>query len=364
MVHPTGPATRPKRVSFLLVPRFSQIALIAAIEPLRMANELAGKELYAWQTVSRDGAPVAASNGLRSPVDFATHSAPTQDLVIVCSGVQVQQHLDHAVLVWLRRLAGIHTALGAVCTGAYMLARAGVLDGYRCTLHWEELNGVQDATLFPQVAFGEELFVIDRDRYTCSGGVVAMDMMLTLVAREHGADLAERIAEEYMHERIRDATERQQTPLRLSPGATPPKLVETIKLMEANIQEPLTLDELAALSRISRRQLERLFQRYLECVPTRYYMNLRLLRSRHMLRQTAYPVTEVGLACGFISPPHFTKCYHQYFGASPSEERRLRRQRLLFGGTQPPPSVPARARAAPGGGNSVRKRTDALWRQE
>ncbi len=362
MIHPTGPVTRPMRVSFLLVPRFSQIAFVAAVEPLRMANALAGRELYAWNTLSRNGEPVAASSELRSTVDFALRTAPPADLVIVCSGMQVQQHLHHDVLAWLHGISKQPTALGSVCTGAYMLAAAGVLDGYRCTLHWEELTGLQDTTLFPQVAFGAELFVMDRDRYTCSGGVAAMDMMLTLIARQHGADLAERIAEEYMRERIRDSTERQQTSLKPRLATSPPKLAEAIQLMEANLGEPPTLDELASLAGASRRQLERLFQRHLQCVPTRYYMNLRLLRARDLLRQTSRPVTEVGLACGFISPPHFTKCYHQHFGASPSDERRLRRQRLMSGGSQPAPLSRMGSRPTPLN-TSVRERTDSRQRR-
>lgn len=355
-------ATVSKRVGFLLVPGFSQFAFIAAIEPLRMANELADRTLYTWHTISRNGNAVTTSSQLRTPVDFAMCTAPESDLVLVCSGVDVQQHLDRDVLAWLRRLENRHVALGAVCTGAYILARAGVLDDYRCALHWEEMAGLHGAPPFPRVQFGPELFVIDRDRYTCSGGLAAMDMMLTVIARAHGPDLAERIAEEYMHERIRDFTECQHTPLKDHLDMSSPKLAEAITLMRANVHEPLTLDELASLARVSRRQLERLFQRHLGCVPTRYYMSLRLTQARHLLCQTALPVTEVALACGFISPPHFTKCYHEYFGCSPSEERRLRRERLVFGGTAPASHTTYHA-PPPRAGNIVRERTDTLQRR-
>ncbi|TKX47019.1 helix-turn-helix domain-containing protein, partial [Halorubrum sp. ASP121] len=160
------------------------------------------------------------------------------------------------------------------------------------TLHWEHISSIHEALLFPEVEFSSELFVLDRDRYTCSGGVAPMDMILTLIAREHGAQLAENIAEEYLHERIRDFTERQRTPLKVRLGTSQPKLVEVVTLMEANLHEPLTLDELASHARLSRRQLERLFQRHLGCAPTRYYMDLRLARARQLLLQTEMPITD------------------------------------------------------------------------
>ena len=327
------PPNIPRRIGFLLVPGFSHMAFSSALEPLRMANQLAERDLYTWSMISRDGQPVAASNHLQVAADASVHDAPELDLLIVCSGIDVQEHLNRDVLNWISRLGRRGMPLGSVCTGGYILARAGVLNGYRCTLHWEHISSIHEALLFPEVEFSSELFVMDRDRYTCSGGVAPMDMMLTLIAREQGAELAENIAEEYLHERIRDFTERQRTPLKVRLGTSQPKLVELVTLMEANLHEPLTLDELAAHARLSRRQVERLFQRHLGCAPTRYYMDLRLARARQLLLQTEMPITDIALACGFVSPPHFTKCYHERQGRSPSEERRLRRQRLL---SEPP----------------------------
>lgn len=327
------PPNIPRRIGFLLVPGFSHMAFSSALEPLRMANQLAERDLYTWSMISRDGQPVAASNHLQLAADASVHDAPELDLLLVCSGIDVQEHLDRDVLNWIHRLGRRRVPLGSVCTGGYILARAGVLNGYRCTLHWEHISSIHEALLFPEVEFSSELFVMDRDRYTCSGGVAPMDMMLTLIAREQGAELAENIAEEYLHERIRDFTERQRTPLKVRLGTSQPKLVELVTLMEANLHEPLTLDELAAHARLSRRQVERLFQRHLGCAPTRYYMDLRLARARQLLLQTEMPITDIALACGFVSPPHFTKCYHERQGRSPSEERRLRRQRLL---SEPP----------------------------
>ncbi|MGM0702622.1 MAG: GlxA family transcriptional regulator [Pseudomonadota bacterium] len=314
-------------IGFLLIPGFSQLAFSSALEPLRMANHLTERRLYRWHLLSRDGKPVTASSDLATGVDAALSSAPSLDLVVVCAGVEVQSHCDRDTLQWLRRQAGRHLPLGAVCTGGYVLAQAGLLDGYRCTLHWEHISSLHEALQFPRVTFCSQLFVLDRDRYTCSGGIAPLDMMLTLIARQQGLGLAEAIAEEFIHERIRGVGDRQRNPLRVRLGHSHPKLEEVATLMEANLQEPLTLDELASHADLSRRQLERLFQRYVDCPPLKYYMDLRLMRARQLLRQTHMPITDVAMACGFVSPPHFTKSYRDHFGHSPSRERERRRDR-------------------------------------
>lgn len=324
------------RVGFLMVPGYSHIAFSSALEPLRMANQLTERPLYSWHLLTRDGAAVAASSGLRVEPDSSIADAPALDLAVVCGGLDVQHHCERDVLNWLRRLARQQVSLGAVCTGSYLLAQAGVLQGYRCTLHWENISSIYEALLFPETVFTSELFVIDRNRFTCSGGVAPLDMMLNLIARQQGAELAEDIAEEFLHERIRDFSERQRMPLRVRLGTSQPKLVEVVTLMEANLHEPLGLDELASHAGISRRQLERLFRRYLGAPPTRYYLELRLARARQLLLQTNMPITDVAIACGFVSPPHFTKCYRDCYARSPSEERRLRRERL----TPLAPAVP------------------------
>ncbi|WP_416140149.1 GlxA family transcriptional regulator [Halomonas sp. HK25] len=314
-------------IGFLLLSGFSHLAFSSALEPLRMANHLADRRLYTWHLVSRDGAPVVASNGLATAVDQALEPMPALDLLLVCAGVEVQRHCDRGTLAWLQRLAERRIPLGAVCTGGYVLAQAGLLDGYRCTLHWEHFSSLHEARRFPAVTFTSQLFVMDRDRYTSSGGIAPLDMLLNLIGRQQGLALAEAIAEEFIHERIRGVSDRQRSPLRVRLGHSHPKLEEVATLMEANLQEPLAMDELARYAGLSRRQLERLFQRYVGKPPLKYYLELRLARARLLLQQTQLPITEVALACGFISPPHFTKCYHDHYGHSPSGERKGRRAR-------------------------------------
>ena len=332
-----GAGTRPREIVFALVPDYSFIAFSCAVEPLRMANRMRGEQLYRWRIVSVGGAPVASSSGLSVQIDGDLGSVENADLVIVCAGEQVQRHVDKTCLAWLRRLAQRRIPLGAICTGAYLLARADLLGGYRCTIHWENLASLREE--HPDITVTSELFEIDRDRYTCSGGVAPLDMMLNLIQAEHGSPLAVAISEEFICERIRGRNDRQRVPLKHHLGTSQPKLVEAISLMEANIEEPMSLDELSRHVGLSRRQLERLFQKHVRCVPTRYYLELRLARARQLLLQTTRPIVDIAFACGFVSAPHFSKCYRDRYGVPPREERRLGR---------PPAGVTAEARTRTG----------------
>ena len=311
------------RVGFLLLDNFSMLAFSAAIEPLRMANQLSGEPLYSWATVTETGESVSCSNGIDFNPDYSVAALERHDAfdaVLVCGGIHVH-HLDCDVSIqWLKTLAKSQTVLGAVCTGSQVLARAGLLDGYRFTIHWENIASAREE--FPHLVVSPELFEIDRDRYTCAGGTAPIDMMLHEIRDRHGVELATSISEQFMCERIRDKHDRQRVPLTQRIGTSQPKLAEAVSLMEANIEEPMTLDELSHHVGLSRRQLERLFQRYLHCVPTRYYLELRLERARQLLLQTSKPIVDIALACGFVSAPHFSKCYRDTFSVPPRDERR------------------------------------------
>lgn len=313
----------PESIGFLQVPNYSMIAFAAAVEPLRVANLITGRELYRWHVVTLDGEPVAASNGLSMQPAIAASSVPRLDLLLVCSGVRVRDTATKSLLFWLRKFANTDAALGAICTGSYLLAKAELLNGYRCTIHWENMASMYEE--FPQIIVSSELFEIDRDRYTCAGGAAPLDMMMNVIAARHGADLASAVSEVCICERIRGRNDRQRIPLRMRLGTSQPKLMKAVALMEANLEEPISLDELSQYVGLSRRQLERLFQKYLSCVPTRYYLELRLARARQLLLQTDMSIVDVAFACGFVSAPHFSKCYRDFFGIPPRDERRLRR---------------------------------------
>lgn len=309
----------PQTIGFLLLDNFTLISLASAVEPLRMANQLSGRELFRWFTLTADGRPVSASDGLQITPDAAMEQAPELSAAIVCGGIDIQNSVTRDHLHWLQGQARLGRHLGGVCTGSWALAKAGLLDGYDCSVHWECLASMQET--FPRAAITTRLFSIDRGRYTSSGGTAPLDMMLYLIGREHGRELAAAISEMFIYERIRNEQDHQRVPLKHMLGTNQPKLQEIVALMEANLEEPIDLDELATYVNVSRRQLERLFQKYLNCSPSRYYLKLRLIRARQLLKQTSMSIIEVASVCGFVSTPHFSKCYREYFGIPPRDER-------------------------------------------
>lgn len=319
---PQQQQTTAKRFGFLLVPKYSMIAVTSAIEPLRMANRLSEEMLYEWPVITLDGAPVPASNGLMIAPDYSIDDAPKLDFLFVCSGVDVTGVFSKELQKYLCNQARQKVKLGGLCTGTYLLARSGLMDGFKCTVHWENIASMREE--FPKIQISDELYEIDQDRYTCAGGNAPMDMMLKLITDTNSGKLSANISEQFMCDRIRGRHDRQRTPLQLHLGSGQPKLIEAVTLMEANIEEPMSVDELSHLVGISRRQLERLFQKYLNCVPTRYYMDLRLNCARRLLLQTDKSVVDVSLACGFVSAPHFSKCYRDFFGLPPRDERKLK----------------------------------------
>jgi transcriptional regulator GlxA family with amidase domain len=315
------PRELPQRIGFLLVPQLSLIAFTSAVEALRLANRAAGRELYAWQLISADGGPVTSSSGVELHPDGDLKLAETCQTIVVCSGVEVHRFDEPQLRSWLRRAGRRDIDLGALCTGSHLLARAGLLDGYRCTIHWENLAAfIED---FPEIEVTTELFEIDRNRFTCSGGTGVIDMMLNVISRQHGHELAAAVADQFMHERIRDQHDHQRISLPARLGVRHPKLLAVIDQMEQNLEEPLARSELAESAGLSTRQLERLFRKYLNRSPARYYLELRLAKARLLLLQTNMSVIDVALACGFVSASHFSKCYRDFFGRTPRKERGL-----------------------------------------
>ncbi len=332
------PRELPQQIALILVPNFSMIAFTAAVEPMRVANRLSGQQLYAWHLFSVDGKPVASSNGIELHPEGNLEAAERFQTVMVCGGLDIHLFGPKAILSWLRRMNRKGTDIGAICTGSHLLARAGLLEGYRCTIHWENLASfIED---YPDLDVTTELFEIDRQRFTCSGGTAAIDMMLNVISRQHGYELAAKVADQFMHERIRDQHDHQRMSLPARLGVRHPKLLSVIAMMEENLEEPLSRAELAKSAGLSTRQLERLFRKYLSRSPARYYLELRLNKARLLLLQTNMSVIDVALACGFVSASHFSKCYRDYFGRTPRNERGLP--------THPDPANDAEAEAAVG----------------
>ncbi|MBY4675383.1 GlxA family transcriptional regulator [Marinobacterium sp. CAU 1594] len=285
-----------------------------------MANWVTGEEWYETVLISHDGEAVASSFGVQTLVDCALADIPPLDAVFVCGASPIARTGNEAVIGWLRRQGDGRMALGGIGTGSYLLACAGLLHNYRATIHWWDLASLREE--FPGTQVTNNLFEIDGNRYTCSGGTAAMDMMLFLIGQQHGMDLAAKISEQFVCERMRSGDDQQRIPLKARIGASQPKLIEAVTLMEANIEEPLSTDDLAYHVGVSRRQLERLFKKHLQTVPSKHYLELRLEHARQLLRQSDKPVLQVGLACGFSSASYFSTAYRNHYGITPREERK------------------------------------------
>lgn len=307
-----------REFAFLTLPRFTLLAFTSAIEPLRVANQLTQKPLYGWRVVSRDGEATESSAGIRVDADQGLEQVRRTTTVVVCSGVEAAEAADTNVLNWLRNHARHGGGIGALCTGAYTLARAGLLLDEPTTLHWEN-----------QAAFREmydseplsQLFVLGRRHMSCAGGEAALDMMLALISKDHGPQLADSVAEMCLHSRRRDGTADQRPqfpPLMLRRH---PDLARVVAAMQANLDAPL---ERQALSRIfgrSTRHLERTFKAVMGKTPKSYYLGLRLERARNLLSDTRFPLLEIALACGFESQSSFSKAFRLRYGVPPNAFR-------------------------------------------
>ena len=313
----------PTRIGFLLINDFSLISMSSAIEPLRMANRICDEEIYVWRTISESGNPVTASDGLSINVDTSIddeNALSGLDVIFVCSGVHVEKNLNPGVIRWLKSAASTGIAFGSTCTGSHLLAQAGLLDGYRCSVHWENISALTD--LFPHTHVNRQLYTIDRDRYTCSGGTAPVDMMLHFIQEQCGAEVSAGVAEQFIYDRIRQASDRQRIPLRHMVGNQSEKLIIAVELMEANIRETISQAEIARYTDLSRRQLQRIFQRFLMCTPSQYYLRIRLGKARELLQQTNTRLDEVANLTGFVSNTHFSKRFKERFGHPPSAERK------------------------------------------
>jgi len=316
-----SPASEPqlKRFAFVLLDSFSMLSFASAVECLRIANRMVGREVYKWTLLSEGGGTVSCSAGTSFQVDEDLIELQRDDTILVCAGIAVQDATTKRLLSWLRREARKGMIVGGLCTASYALARAGLLDGKRATIHWENSDSFNEE--FDEVDLTKSVFVIDGNRLSTAGGTSSIDLMLKLIANDHGEDLANAVADQLIYSSIRTDQDTQRLSIPTRIGVRHPKLSMVIQMMEANIEEPISPSILAQNVGMSTRQLERLFRRYLNRSPKRYYMELRLQKARNLLMQTDMSVINVALACGFASPSHFSKCYRAHYNTTPYRER-------------------------------------------
>ncbi len=311
---------QPTTVGFLLIPGFALMSYAAAVEPLRAANQLSGRALYRWWHAAPRRGPVAASNGVAIIPDFTVRDAAAADLVFACAGGNPATFDDRATFGWLRRLARQGVVIGGISGGPFVLARAGLLDGRRATLHWEHAAAFHEA--FPDVDVVPSLFVLDGPRITCSGGVSALDMMVALIARDHGRDLAAAVGEWFLLTHVREGMGPQRMDLRDRLGVIEEGLLAVLSAMEANLETPRSRAALARIAGVSLRQLERQFREQLGRGIHAHYLALRLERARQLLRETSLPVLDVAVATGFASASQFARAFTRAYGTPPSRYRR------------------------------------------
>jgi transcriptional regulator GlxA family with amidase domain len=312
-------AQKPARVAFLLLSGFAMLSYAVATECLRAANQVRGARLYEWFNVSPDGESVTASNGLAFHCDFDTQSAEPFDYVFVCASDEVLAFDHPPTLRWLRAHAKLGTMMGGISGGTFLLARAGLLEHRRVTLHWVYMAAFAEE--FPTADVRQSLFEIDGNRLTCGGGTAALDMLHQLLLREHGKTLADNVSDWFLQTDIREG----EKPQRLSPqarlGVSHAGLGRALEAMEGALEEPLSRDEIADIARVSKRQLDRLFVSQVGRTMNVYYLDLRLKRAQQLVRQSALSQLEITYACGFKSPSSFCKAYRAEFGVPPSKDR-------------------------------------------
>lgn len=305
----------PLSVTFVLLPKFTMLAFTSAIEPMRMANQLTGQVLFRWQVYSESGLPIACSNGVQVVADGPLSAAQPDGYVLICSGVEPEMHTSATVADWVRGQWRRGRTVGGLCTGAYSLARAGILKGRRFTLHWENISGFIES--YPEIEPARQVFCIDDRIVTCAGGVAAADLMLQLINDRYGATLSQEVMNMALLTKRRGAADLQTTSMAARLGTRNDKLLKAVAFLEERLEEEFDLDACADHLGISRRQIERLFSRYLGVTPVRYMNDLRLQHGRVLLAETDMSVTDVAVACGYASTSHFSKSFRKKYDVSP-----------------------------------------------
>jgi len=303
----------------VLIPGFSLMAFASTVEPLRSANLMSDTLHYRWTYISPNASRVSSSSGLDVLTKLLAGKDVEFDVIVVCGGLSCESYVDERLFGFLRQSARRGSIVGAISTASFVLARAGLLNDRRCTVHWDYLEAFKEA--YPELDVREELFVVDRGIFTCAGGIAAMDVMLHFIRSRQGDALANLVADQFIHGQVRQSRDGQRMTMRNRIGIAQPMMVKAIELMEKSTAMRPNAKGIAKSLNISTRQLERLFKRYLKSPPSKYYMKIRLERARKLLQRTTLPVIEVAVACGFTSASHFSKCYRQQFGTVPTADR-------------------------------------------
>ena len=307
--------TEDRSFCFLLLPGFSLLSLACAVETLDNANNVLGGRFFEWSTGSVDGKPVQCGSGTSYSVegDLAAFAARTTIIVV---GGDRAAGTDRAELrTWLRHHAAFGSRIGALGAGVFALAAAGLLERRCATTPWPSIDSFEES--FPEVEVSRSLVVDASDRFSCSGGVATIEMMLAIIARRVSVEAAEEIARSSGYSPIRRLIQNMNQDHTWRFDVRDPKLRAAIGILERNIEQPITAAQVAAEVGISVRQMERIFKRELGISPKRLLQKMRLARARALLLETNMKVTEVQVACGFQSHSQFSRRFKNHYGTSP-----------------------------------------------
>lgn len=318
---PLPPQSKTQHFAFILVPGFTMLAFVSALEPLRIANQLAQQPLFSWEVQSEDGRPVQSSAGVPVGVDGEIRSVDRDATLFICAGNEPENALSLAIVTAANRHNRFGGVVGGICTGAFTLAKAGLLQNVDFTLHWENQTGLVEQ--FPSLEPTLKKFEIDGRILTCGGGAASIDMMIELIARTHGRDFASNVSEMCIRRVHLGADEDQRSSMAILLRTRNPALLSIVQLMQANIEFPLSLETLAQRSGSSRRHIERLFRTVLDQTPGQFYRSVRLDHARTLLSTTNESLLSVATACGFESVSHFTKCFKTRYGMTPTDFLKL-----------------------------------------
>ena len=307
----------PRTYAFVLVPGFTLLAFSSAVEPLRIANQLSQQPLYRWRVLSETGAQVASSSGIAVAVDGPLEPLAKDTKLFICAGNPPMAAAAPGIVNAVQRHHRFGGDVGGICTGAYALAKAGLIKGRRFTLHWENQPGFVET--FPDLVPTANRSETDGQLMTCGGGAASTDMMLQIIAADHGAEFASMVSEMCLRTLITGASPEQRSSLAALMSSRNPVLVATVTLMNRHIDTPLSMDELADAAGYSRRHLERLFRDAVGKTPGEFYRALRMERGRNLLITTDLTLMEVAMACGFASVSHFSKSFRTSFGIAPTK---------------------------------------------
>lgn len=309
-----------KRVGFLLIDGFTMLAFSNVVEPLRMANYVSDQALYSWIVTGLSGDKTSSSSGIQLSHTALPKHLLTCDLVFICGGFETY-HLElTALTVLIQQLAVRDIALGGLCTGALALAKAGLLDHQLASLHWENISAAQEN--YPNVEFHNQIFTLSPRLYSCSGGVCALDMTLHIIRKHFGRPLTDSIQDMFVISTVREPSYTQHLPRPTTLRTSYTHVIDAIALMKTNIEEPLSIADIANHVGLSGRQLQRLFKAQFDRSPQQYYLGLRLEHAQYLLRHTSIPINQIVIASGFLSASSFSTAFKKAYQMSPSTYRK------------------------------------------